>query len=731
MREASDLGLVIGVSAVAGLVVALLGGLTLAARRQNVRLKAEIAEREAVSRLLVENERQLREQSDLLRLTLESMGQGICVMDEGFRPLLWNKLASELSGVPLEMYERRASAAEMVEYQRTLPPPYVHIESNRRETKNFKARAIDGDRGLEDYYERAGHKPGMWIAATTRWMPDGRTVRIYQDISLRKQAEDSIRESEGRLRAIIDNSPNEISLADTAGRYTLVNRAIAEHQGHSPDEMVGLTAYDHFPRDLAEVVADQERRVLRTGAPCEREVELPVEGGGSYVGQMVKFPVMKEDGEIFAVGTITTDITALKQAEQGLQEAVAGSRRAQRLAEEANRAKSDFLSNMSHELRTPLNAIIGFTELVADDAARPVGEQHRNSLGYVLRASRHLLTLIDDVLDLAKIESSAVALAPEAVDAGQVVEECLSLARALAAPRGITVVPATLDVAAPPIHVDRTRFKQVLLNLLSNAVKYNRDGGRVIVETGRPAAGRLPIAVRDTGPGIAPELLDQLFDPFDRLGAEHSGIEGTGIGLTITKRLVEQMGGAIAVESRVGEGSVFRVEFPLSSETAAASSAREEADGPASPDLSGRVLYVEDNPANLELVRRIVSRHPGIAFSAAPTAEIGIAEARADPPDVILMDIDLPGMDGFQALEALAVAPETRHVPVIAVTAAATGSDIRRGQAAGFFDYLTKPIAAKRLIATVARALSPAAASGCLVVGDPPVNPAIARRRPG
>ena len=508
---------------------------------------------------------------------------------------------------------------------------------------------------------------------------------------------------------IIDNSPNEIYLKDAEGRYTVVNRTIAEQQGRAPAEMVGLTAYDHFPRALADIVAGQERKVLQAGAPCEQEVEIPVRGGDGYVGQMVKFPVMRADGEIFAVGTITTDITALKKAEQALQEAVAASRRAQRQAEEANRAKSDFLSNMSHELRTPLNAIIGFTEFVAEDTAQPIREQHRNSLGYVLRASRHLLTLIDDILDLAKIESSAVSLAPEAVDAGEVIDECLSLARALATPRDIAVSETKAAGAAPLIHVDRTRFKQILLNLLSNAVKYNRDGGRVIVETGQPTDGRLSIAVRDTGPGIAPELLDHLFDPFDRLGAETSGIEGTGIGLTITKRLAEQMGGAITVESTVGEGTTFRVEFPLSSESAAAAAAGEEADGPDAPDLAGRVLYVEDNAANLELVRRIMSRHPGVAFSAAPTAEIGVAIARADPPDVILMDIDLPGMDGFEALGKLAAARETRHVPVIAVTAAATGRDIQRGQTAGFFDYLTKPISAKRLAATVGRALNPEA----------------------
>ena len=743
-----EFALVIGIATVAGLVAVFLGVLAIAARRQNTRLKKEIAEREEISRRLAENERELREQSDLLRLTLENMGQGISVMDENFRPLLWNRLTSELSGVPLEMYERRASAAEMVEYQRTLPPPYVHIESNRRENKNFKERAIDGERGLEDYYERPGHKPGMWIGATTRWMPDGKTVRIYQDISLRKQAEDSIRESEGRLRAVIDNSPNEIYLKDVSGRYTLVNRAVADHQGHTPEAMVGLTAYDRYPRDLADLIADQERKVLETRAPCEQEVELPVKGGDSYVGQMVKFPVMREDGEIFAVGTITTNIAVLKKAEQGLQEAVAESRKAQRLAEEANRAKSDFLSNMSHELRTPLNAIIGFTDFVSEDKARPVHEQHRNSLGYVLRASRHLLNLIDDVLDLARIESSAISLAPEAVDAGEVIDECLSLTRALAAPRNITVSAAVAEDPLPLIHVDRTRFKQVLLNLLSNAVKYNRDGGRVVVETGPAAAERLSFAVRDTGPGIAPDLLEHLFDPFDRLGAENSGIEGTGIGLTITKRLVEQMGGSIAVESTVGEGSVFRIGFPLSSETVAASSLRAEEDSSADVVLSGHILYVEDNPANLELVRRILSRHPDVEFSAAPTAEIGIATARSAPPDVILMDIDLPGMDGFEALGELAATAETSQVPVIAVTAAATQGEVRRGQASGFFDYLTKPIAAKRLVATIARALGVAPMKGpasipdaaarpntdevkVLVVDDVPFNLAVAQMQLG
>jgi len=384
---------------------------------------------------------------------------------------------------------------------------------------------------------------------------------------------------------------------------------------------------------------------------------------------------------------------------------------AQRLAEEANRAKSDFLSSMSHELRTPLNAIIGFTEYVLESDEEPVTEDQRESLSQVVKAGRHLLVLIDDVLDLSKVEADAISLSLEAVDLREVADECVSLLSAFAASKNVEIDNQLTAQALPPVKADRNRVKQVLLNLLSNAIKYNKDPGRVQILQGAAAPGMLRIAVRDDGLGIADDRLADLFNPFDRLGAENSAIEGSGIGLTITKSLVDRMGGKISVDSVTGKGSTFWLEMPISDSPVKPRIEPEACGSQDTTDIEGLVLYIEDNPANLELVRRITTRRPGIDFISAATGKTGIERARAEIPDVILLDINLPDLGGYQVLEALRVAPETRHIPVIALTAAATDADIARGRAAGFFSYLTKPFAARRLMATIGQALRPVAST--------------------
>jgi signal transduction histidine kinase/DNA-binding response OmpR family regulator/HPt (histidine-containing phosphotransfer) domain-containing protein len=422
-----------------------------------------------------------------------------------------------------------------------------------------------------------------------------------------------------------------------------------------------------------------------------------------------------------------------------LEQAIGSAQEAQRLAEEANRAKSDFLSNMSHELRTPLNAIIGFAELVSDDDDDPVTGDQKESLGEVLRAGRHLLSLINDVLDLTKIEGGAVALSIEAIDVVQIVDECISLTTSFAIRRNVRIHNVLSGTELPAIAADRIRFKQVILNLLTNAIKYNSDPGNVFVETAPADQGKLQIGVRDEGAGIAEDRVAMLYEPFNRLGFEHSAIEGTGIGLTITKGLVDQMNGRIIVDSVVGEGATFWVEMPISTEVAERQSLEVDVENELSA-VEGLILYIEDNPANLELVRKIVGRQLGIRFIDAPSGELGIERARTEMPDVILLDINLPGLDGFQVVEELRGIPEMRSIPVIALTAAATKSDIERGEAADFFAYLTKPIVARDLMATIRRALRPAAfdtaytdelrSSGTvLIVDDMPIVLSVVREQ--
>ena len=363
-------------------------------------------------------------------------------------------------------------------------------------------------------------------------------------------------------------------------------------------------------------------------------------------------------------------------------------------ARSANQAKSAFLSSMSHELRTPLNAILGFAQILTSDKLPSTLVQKKEFANHILKSGRHLLTLINEILDLAKIESGAVALSMEPVALDEILQECRSMTGPLAANRGIRML---FPHACPgSMLADRTRLKQVLLNLLSNAIKYNRDGGAVVVDCSASAPDLLRLSVQDTGMGLKPEQLAMLFQPFNRLGQESGAQEGTGIGLVVTKRLVELMGGVIGVSSSQGVGSMFWIELraaaplpPLREAEVARTLESATARAAGSPLT---VLYVEDNPANLKLVEEIISFRPDLRLLSAPDGHLGIELARAHLPDLILMDINLPGVNGLDALRILRSDSRTTHIPVIALTANAMPRDLEKGIAAGFFRYLVKPI---------------------------------------
>lgn len=373
--------------------------------------------------------------------------------------------------------------------------------------------------------------------------------------------------------------------------------------------------------------------------------------------------------------------------------------KSQEEAENANNAKSQFLSSMSHELRTPLNAILGFGQLLEMDAMP--AEKRKNSVDHILKAGYHLLDLINDVLDLSKIDAGRMELSMEPVAVAPVIEECLTLMKSLAADRGITFsqnCPA--DVVA---YADRTRLKQVLLNLISNAVKYNNENGTVMVNGSRDKVNdSIVVSVIDNGPGIEKAKQQFLFDPFNRLDAENGEIEGTGIGLTISRRLLKLMGGDIQVESEPGTGSTFTMILPvglaiakpeIGNETAESGSIHrnETAD-------KFRILDVEDNPANLEFVSELLSLDDRITLFTASRPEPGIELAFSKLPQLILLDINMPEMDGFQVLDIIRQESSLDNVPVVAITAMATEKDIERGRAAGFTDYMTKPIDVKKFM---------------------------------
>ncbi|MFZ1904832.1 MAG: ATP-binding protein [Steroidobacteraceae bacterium] len=383
---------------------------------------------------------------------------------------------------------------------------------------------------------------------------------------------------------------------------------------------------------------------------------------------------------------------------------------ARAVAEQANLAKSDFLSSMSHELRTPLSAILGFAQLIESGSPAPTTSQQR-SLEQILKAGWYLLDLINEILDLALIESGKLSLSLEPISLAEVMRESQAMIEPQAQKRGIGVSFPQFDTPYF-VKADRTRVKQVLVNLLSNAVKYNKEGGTVLVDCIASEPGRVRICVKDTGEGLTADQLTQLFQPFNRLGQEGHAEKGTGIGLVVCKRLVELMGGTIDVVSTVGEGSAFSIELSLTT-------GRQPASGPDSPmdtappflaDARLRtLLYVEDNPANLMLVEDLIARRPDVRLLSARDGNRGVEIAQTSRPDVILMDINLPGISGVEALRILALDPATAHIPVVALSANAAPRDIAKGLEAGFFRYLTKPIKVPEFMETLELALKRAA----------------------
>jgi signal transduction histidine kinase/CheY-like chemotaxis protein len=378
---------------------------------------------------------------------------------------------------------------------------------------------------------------------------------------------------------------------------------------------------------------------------------------------------------------------------------VAERRRAEVAADAANQAKSEFLSRMSHELRTPLNAILGFGQLLEMDKN---GSQDRESVQHILKAGRHLLALINEVLDIARIEAGRLSISLEPVIAGEVITATLDLMRPQASARGIRL-PATAPNGNVYVMADRQRLQQVLLNLLSNAVKYNTDRGSVAVSClPDPGASRVRIAIRDTGRGIPPEMLTRLFTPFDRLGADATSIEGTGLGLALSKRLVEAMGGTIMVESQIGEGTTFTIDVAAAEAPTAHETAASGDEATARPRATqGKILYVEDNVANIQLLQRIVARRPGVSLMAAMQGLAALDLARAHGPDLILMDLHLPDLPGDEVLIRLRRDPETREVPVVILSADATPTRIDQLLAHGARAYLTKPFDVVELLALI------------------------------
>jgi PAS domain S-box-containing protein len=523
---------------------------------------------------------------------------------------------------------------------------------------------------------------------------------ILRDSTIRKQVEAGQKQLDQRLRdqqfytrSLFECNIDAIMTTDTFGIITDVNKQMELLTDCTRDELIGAPFKNYFTDP--ELAGMSIKQVLSEKKVTNFELTARTRDGWETVVSLNATTFYDRDRKLQGVFAAARDVTERKQLDRELESA-------RFVAEKANLAKSDFLSSMSHELRTPLGAILGFAQLLESGIPPPSPSQKR-SIDQILKAGWYLLELINEILDLALIESGKLSLSLEPVSLVEVLHECEVMVEPQAQQRGISMVFTRFETSYFVI-ADRTRVKQLLLNLLSNAIKYNRADGSVVVTCTPSPPDAIRISVRDTGAGLNPEQLTQLFQPFNRLG-QTDGEEGTGIGLVVCKRLVELMDGVIGVESTVGEGSVFWLELKRTEKPHVAAHSPEFAvtvDGHTQGAARlYTLLYVEDNPANLMLVEDLIARRPDLRLLSAREAISGIDIARASLPDAILMDINLPGISGIDALKILAEDPLTAHIPVIALSANAIPRDIEKGLEAGFFRYLTKPIKVNEFMDTL------------------------------
>jgi len=591
----------------------------------------------------------------------------------------------------------------------------------------FEALVFKASRGIEDIYDltyirKDGSRLPALVSVTALRDAAGAIIGyllIGTDNTARKLVEaeqkvldQRLRDQQFYTRSLIEANTDSIMTTDAGGIITDVNRQMEALTGCTRDELIGAPYKGYFTDP--ERAETSVKLVLSNKRLTDFELTARSRTGKETTVSYNATTFYNREGKLQGMFAAARDITERKRLDQLLQDKNVELESAKLNAEKANLAKSEFLSSMSHELRSPLNAILGFAQLMESESPPPTPSQ-TESVSQILQAGWHLLKLIDEILDLAKVESGQVPMSREPVAMALVMAECQSMLEQLAHQRGLTMHFPTFD---QPLFVlaDRTRVKQVLLNLLSNAIKYNVQGGTIDVTCTETAPGRIRTTVRDSGVGLRADQVSQLFQAFNRLGQESGPEQGTGIGLVVAKQLVELMGGSIGVESTVGTGSAFWFELVGVAEPSLSTHGQ---DGAilikpfwASPTRTRTLLYVEDNPANLKLVEQIVARNPAIRLLTAVTGPSGVEMAVEFKPDVILMDINLPGINGYQALALLRADPATAHIPVIALSANAMQRDIDMGLKAGFLRYIPKPIRVSEFTEAITVALNQAPPAG-------------------
>ncbi len=585
------------------------------------------------------------------------------------------------------------------------PVQIVHPDDMGTMVSTFEALKAGQDRARMTV--RSRHVKGHWVWAdvTFQLLRDpvtGAPAEIFgtvRDITEKMQSEQALQRAEESARANADllqdameALPDGFVVYDTDTRRVMMNRRFRELHGENP-----LSEDSRAPLEqVLRAAIDAGELHVPPGADADSWIRERLEnhrrGSYEYIqqsrGRWIRILERKmRDGRTVAVHS---DISELKAA--------------QHAAESANLAKSQFLTNMSHELRTPLNAVLGFAQLLEANRPRNLVEDQKDYISRIVSGGEHLLNLINEVLDLSGIEAGKLKLSIGRVRVDELMQEVRSAMMPLADRAHVSL---TVDADESAVQADETRLRQVLLNLISNGIKYNREDGSVQVSARPTSNGRVRFSVTDTGRGIAVESQGSLFQPFQRLGAEHSGIEGTGVGLAISKRLIEAMHGTIAAESAPGVGSTFWFELPAASGEPDRDRGADAAIYQLPYLAAGKhsILYVEDNPANLDLVEQIFATISNIKLLSAQSPSAGLDMAAAQRPDLILLDITLPEMSGYDFLANIRAKPETQHIPVVALTALAMPHDVERGLKAGFFRYLTKPLDVQALLTAVREGL--------------------------
>jgi PAS domain S-box-containing protein len=630
----------------------------------------------------------LRLSEERFRSTLDNVAIGIADLAPDGRWLRFNPAVGRMTGYSAAELSRK-SLADI-----THRDDWSRLESEIRKVIVGEIQSFTSDLRIVRSDGRL-----VWSSLTLSARRDqtGNLLDLIvalEDVSTKKAALEELERQQRFIERLTDVMPNTLHLYDLdQQREVWVNRHIGLTLGYSPEQVSASGA--RFLQKLMEPpeFAELAAHFGRVAAAADNEVvehEYRVrrpDGQWRWFRNSDTVFRRGADGRALELVGTASDVTERKHGEAELHLAL-------RAAEDANRAKSDFLSSMSHELRSPLNAVLGFAQLM-DSGKPPLTPAQRESTGQILKAGWYLLELINEVLDLSKIEAGRVSLTTESLSLADVLRDCEGLVDTQARDAHINVTFA--DLTHPcRVLADRVRLKQVFINLLSNAIKYNRAGGSVRVACHPASVGWLRVSFEDTGGGLAPQQIASLFRPFDRLGQERGPIEGTGVGLVVSKRLTELMGGRIGADSIVGSGSIFWIELPSAPGLGVPAGGTADDAGSALAPPAGKstftVLCVEDNPANLMLVERILSRRPDISLLSANDGVRGLEVAREALPDVVLMDVNLPGANGFDALTVLSRDPITAHIPVIAISANAMPRDVEIGLRAGFFRYLTKPI---------------------------------------